>query len=188
MAHALTQNTMPAETLNLAFEQLARIEHRGSIDAHANVFRVGNDTDHLPFQRKKLTNPEVRALNEIISYLTASNFDTDAAHSIMAGNASAAATALMESLGRLFHQTVACILHIPARDDSVFDDSRTIGYPISNIFDRLEEHKMRDGSYDNLWGEVSVDNRPPLWDWMFDDDPDIINAFLKLLLLINEVV
>ena len=178
---------MPAENLNLTFEQLACVELKGCLNGYSRIFRIGDDDEYASIGRKKLTNPEVRAINQIIHYLSNNPFDVEHAKRILTDNATGN-KALFSPLGELHQSLMKAILTTPPVFDHTFDDSRTVGCPVDCILNRLEEHKMRETTYEQEWGSESDDIRPPLYDWMFDDTLEVTNAFIYLLVLLSEVL
>jgi hypothetical protein len=191
-----TLNVTAPERVELALtnEQLTRIILHGRNDlANGRIFGDGDYDNDDNSEYGKLNNGTAKVLNNLIADLKAKPVDiAKIDRMIMGGNDSS----LMERFGDLFFYLTETQIYTQQGENGVPSDAYEIRYPLRDALEKLEQHKLRDYPdtkiVNGLFAEGSdmfeQDEEWPVYDFMFDEDPDIVNCFWYIVKLISLVI
>ena len=177
--------------LALTTEQLNMIAINGQRDAAAG--RVVGDQLYGPKEHGKLDNATVRVLNTLISNLRADPIDAGTIDGIINGTTDS--THMHERFGDIFFYLAETQIYAQKGEDGKSADAYSVGYPLRDALEKLEQHKIRESDYvgTKIWngefikGPLAGEDLP-VWDFMFDDDDEIINSFWYIIKMISLVI
>jgi len=174
--------------LSLTITQLALIEMLGNIDAYErNGENYGADnSDYDDFDRKVIDDITARILNKIITSLTQDPVPIDYFDELLTpGMERSPNNNVKQRFGDVFHELV---VHLMDGRKVTHTTSTTVGYPLRNCLDKLLEHKVQNGTWDDIYGGEDPDRAVPRWDFVFDDDIDVIDSFVYMLQMFTSVL
>jgi len=174
--------------LSLTITQLALIEMLGNIDAfERNGESYGADNnDYDDFDRKVIDDITASILNKIITSLTQNPVPIGHLDELLTpGMERSDDNNVMQRFGDVFQELV---VHLMDGRKVTHTTSTTVGYPLRNCLDKLLEHKVQNGTWDDIYGGEDPDYATPLWDFVFDDDDDIIHSFFYMLKMFSKVI
>lgn len=176
--------------LLLTAQQLNTITINGQHDAtNGHVFGdqlYNNDETGL------LNNATVMILNELIANLIANPIDITSVDRMLTNQEPD--ITLMERFGDIFFHLVETQIYEQRNKNGIPPNAYCIGYPLRDALEKLEQHKIRDFVGNKIAngffieGPLADDDDLPVWDFMFDDDPDIIDCFWYIVKMISLVI
>jgi hypothetical protein len=174
--------------LSLTQPQLALIEMLGNTEAYERdgEYYGAENSDYDDFDRKVIDDITARILNKIITSLTQNPVPINYFDELLTpGMERSANNNVKQRFGDVFHELVVHLMDGPKVTHAT---STTVGYPIRNCLDKLLEHKIQNGTWDALYGEEDPDYATPRWDFVFDDDSDVIDSFVYMLKMFTIVL
>jgi hypothetical protein len=178
--------------LALTNEQLTQIVVHGQRDlAAGRIFgdeEYDND-DHTEFG--KLNNATVKVLNILIANLTANPIEMCDIDRAIAGND----VSLMKRFGDIFFYLVETQIYTQHGENGIPSNAYEIRYPLRDALEKLEQHKLREFPETKIANGLFTqgplfeeDEEWPVYDFMFDEDLDIVKCFWYIVKLISLVI
>ena len=96
--------------------------------------------------------------------------------------------ALLERMAPHFNELCKTCIFTPQH--AAGTESLRVGYPFNAIFDHLEQHPLREGTWEEIYRDpaIEAEEEPdrPLWDFIFDCDSDLTKDFWHLVKLFQQ--
>jgi hypothetical protein len=179
--------------LKLTTDQLSKIMAYGKTDMTAG--RVFGDEEYDnddPDEHKKLDNATVTILNNLIVSLEANPIELRTIDQAIVGNDT---VLLMKRFGDIFFYLAETQIYTQHGENGIPPDAYEIGYPLRDALEKLEQHKLRDfhGTKINNGAFIEgplfdEDEEWPVYDFMFDEDLEIVKCFWYIVKLISLVI
>jgi hypothetical protein len=178
--------------LELTTEQLNKIVAYGKTDLAAGRIFGDEEYDNNDHdEHKKLDNATVKILNSLIANLKANPIGIPKLDQAINGND----ILLMKRFGDIFFYLAETQIYTQHGENGIPSNAYEIGYPLRDALEKLEQHKLRDfhgtkianGNFTEgpLFEE---DEEWPVYDFMFDEDLEIVKCFWYIVKLISLVI
>jgi hypothetical protein len=179
--------------LMLTSEQLNRIVMYGQRDVTAGRIYGDESYDNDDVDEyAELNNGTVKILNILIADLKANPITITKIDRMIRDGTD---VSLMKRFGDIFFGLTETQIYTQNGENGIPIDAYKIGYPLRDALEKLEQHKLRDywGTKisDGLFIEGQLfeyDPEWPVYDFMFDEDADIVNCFWYIVKLISLVI
>ena len=182
---------VPIERIDfiLTAQQLNTITLNGQRDATNG--RVFGDRLYDNNETGLLDNATVKILNDLTANLIANPIDVATIDRMITDQEPD--TELMERFGDILFYLVEAQIYEQHNKNGIPANAYSVGYPLRDALEKLEQHKIRDfvgNKIDNglfVEGPLAHDDLP-VWDFMFDDDSDVIDCFWYIVKMISLVI
>jgi hypothetical protein len=184
----ITTRASQRVALGLTAEQLEDIVVHGQRDVAAgHIFGELYEDNELA----ELNNGTVTVLNILIADLKANPIDISEIDGMINGEDSA----FMERFGDIFFHLVETQIYVQEGENGIPPNAYKVGHPLRGALEKLEQHQLREhpgceianGVFTK--GPLGVDDEDwPVYDFMFDEDLDIVKCFWYIVKLISLVI
>jgi hypothetical protein len=192
--------TLPVVTvarveLTLDNEQLNRIATQGKRDlANGRIFGDEEYDNDDSTEYGELNNGTTKVLNALIANLKDNPIPIARIEKMINGNGND--VSLMKRFGDLFFLLTETQIYTQNGENGIPSGAYKISYPLRDALEKLEQHKLREwpgttianGFFTEGCDLFEQDEEWPVYDFMFDEDPAIVDCFWYIVKLISLVI
>jgi len=188
--------------VNLSDSALAWLHNEGRFVVNNNGPTCRDEDGHMVFnehpadEKVYVTNKLATKLNDFIAELTAHPIPAATIDSLILDGASGDHKIVLRRLAPHWHDIINCAIYVDSsfedrvNNRTTFPDSTKIGYPIRNMIEDLENHDMREHTFEDHLEDFPNDVGDPdiLWDFLTGSSSEKSNVLFRLTKTIQEAI